>query len=85
MEEAGDTPVMGGGRSQGLGKFLQGNSAGDSIVWVRNVGPFGINEKGGEGTHTYFLQIITRKRAKQLGDGTWETPGVEGIREAAGT
>ena len=37
------------------------------------------------GTHTEFLQMITGKRAKQLGDGTWETPGKEGIRESAGT
>ena len=29
--------------------------------------------------------MVTGKRAKQLGDGTWEMPGAEGIREAAGT
>ena len=29
--------------------------------------------------------MITGKRAKQLGDETWETPGEEGIREAVGT
>ena len=33
-----------------------------------------------EGTHTEFLQIITGNRAKQLGDGTWETTGEEGIQ-----
>ena len=38
-----------------------------------------------EGKHTEFLQIIMGNIVKQLGDGTWETPGVEGIREAAGT
>ena len=38
-----------------------------------------------EGTHTEFLQMITGKRKKKLGDGTWETPGEEGIHEAAGT
>ena len=37
-----------------------------------------------EGIHTEFLQIITGKRARRLGDGTWETPGAEGIQEAAG-
>ena len=42
-------------------------------------------EKRTEGTHTEFLRMITGKRVKQLGDGTWETPGAEGIREAAGT
>ena len=38
-----------------------------------------------KGTNTEFLKMITGKRAKQLGDGTWETTGSEGIREAAGT
>ena len=42
-------------------------------------------EKKIEGTHTDFLKIIKGRRAKQLGDGTWETPGAEGIQEAAGT
>ena len=38
-----------------------------------------------EVTHTEFLQLITGKRARQLGDRTWETPGAEGVRETAGT
>ena len=38
-----------------------------------------------EGTHTEFLRLITGKKARRLGDGTWETPGEEGVREAAGT
>ena len=38
-----------------------------------------------EGIHTKFLQMITEKRAKILGDGAWETLGAEGIREVAGT
>ena len=38
-----------------------------------------------EGMHTEFLLISTGKREKQLGDGTWETPGAEDIREASGT
>ena len=33
------------GRFQGVGKFLQGGGAVISIVWVRNVGPFGVNGK----------------------------------------
>ena len=45
LGEARDTTFTGGGRSQGVGKFLQVGGAGDSIVWVRNVGPFGINGK----------------------------------------
>ena len=35
--------------------------------------------------HMEFLKMITGKRVKQLEDGTWETPGEEVIREAAGT
>ena len=38
-----------------------------------------------EGTHTEFLRMIMGKRVRRLGDGTWETPGSEGVREAAGT
>ena len=38
-----------------------------------------------EGTHTEFLRMIIGNRVKQLEDGTWETTGVEGILEAAGT
>ena len=38
-----------------------------------------------EGTYTEFLQMITGNIARRLGDGTWETPGAEGVREAAGT
>ena len=38
-----------------------------------------------EVAHTEFLQMIMGKRAKRLGYGTWQTPGAEVIREAAGT
>ena len=34
---------------------------------------------------TEFLRMITWRRAKQLGSGSWETPGAGGIREEAGT
>ena len=85
MGEARNTTPMGGGRSQGVGKFLQGCFAGNSIVLVRNLGPLASMAKRIYGMHTNFLPMITRKRAKQLEDGTWETPGAEGIREAAGT
>ena len=42
-------------------------------------------EKKVEGAHTGFLRQITGKRAWQIGDGTWETPRAEVVREAAGT
>ena len=38
-----------------------------------------------DGTHTDFLRLITGKRARQLGDDTWETSGAEGVIEAEGT
>ena len=49
MGGARDTTPTGGGRSQGVGKFLQGGGTCDSIVWVGNVGPFGVNGKEGRG------------------------------------
>ena len=44
-----DTTLMGGGRSQGFRKFIQVRGAGNSIVWVGNVGPFGVNDKEDRG------------------------------------
>ena len=44
-----DTNSTGGGRYQYVGKFLEGGGAGDSIVWVGNVGPFGVNSKENRG------------------------------------
>ena len=43
MGETGDTALTGGGRNQGVGKFLQGGGAVNSIVWVGDVGTFGGN------------------------------------------
>ena len=41
-----------GGITQGVGNFIQGGGAGDSTVWVRDVGPFGDNgDKYGRDTH----------------------------------
>ena len=42
-------------------------------------------EKKLEGTNTGFLIQITRKRARRVADGTWETPWAELVREVAGT
>ena len=38
-----------------------------------------------EGKHTEFMQLIAGNKARLLVNGTWETPGVEGVQEAAGT
>ena len=49
MGEARDNTLTVGGRSQGVGNFLQGGGAGDSIVWVVNVGHLGVNVKEDRG------------------------------------
>ena len=49
LGEARDSTLTGGGRSQGVGKFLQGGGAGNSIVWVGNMGPFSANGKEDRG------------------------------------
>ena len=49
LGETGDTASTGGGRTQGVGNFLQGGDASDSIIWVGDVGPFGVNGKEGRG------------------------------------
>ena len=49
LGETGDTALTGGDRTQGVGNFLQGSGAGNSIVWVGDVCPFGINGKEGRG------------------------------------
>ena len=49
LGEARETTSTGGGRYQGVGKFIQGSGAVDSIVWVGNVGPFGVNRKYDKG------------------------------------
>ena len=52
LGETGNIDSTGGGITQGVGNFLQGGGAGHSIVWVRDVGPFGGNGVEGRGdTH----------------------------------
>ena len=49
LREARETTFMVGGRSQCVGKFLQGGGAGDSILLVGNVGPSVVNDKEDRG------------------------------------
>ena len=49
MGDTGDTASTGGGITQGVSNFLQGGGVYNSIVWVRDVGPFGVNGKEGRG------------------------------------
>ena len=60
LRDTGDTASTGGGSNQGVGKFLQGSGAGDSIVRVRDVGPFGVNGKEGRGTGTVTAVLSVR-------------------------
>ena len=56
LGETGDTAPTRGGRTQGVGNFLQGVGVGGSTVWVGDVGPFGDNgEEGGRDTHWVVL------------------------------
>ena len=61
------------GITQGVGKFLQGGGAGDSIVCVIEMGPFGINGKEGKGdTHgvhaTDHGEVSKAIRIWEMGD-----------------
>ena len=38
-----------------------------------------------EGSHTGLFRYIMGKRARRIGDGMWDTPGIEVVRETAGT
>ena len=52
LGETLDTDLMREDRTQGIGNFLQGGSAGNSTVWVGYVGPFRDNgEECGRYTH----------------------------------
>ena len=42
-------------------------------------------ERKVEGIHTGFLRRIMGKRTRRLVDRTWDTPGAEGLQEAAET
>ena len=42
-------------------------------------------ERKVEGIYTGLLQQIMGKQVQQIGDGTWEISGAEGVREASGT
>ena len=49
-----------------------------SVKWVL----LATIERKVEGIHNGFLCRVTVKISRQLIDGTWEMPGMEGVREA---
>ena len=73
MGENGGTASEVGRRTQGVRNFLQGGGAGNSIVWVGDVGPFAVNgKKGRGGTHgvpaTDHREEIEETRIQNMGD-----------------
>ena len=59
LGEARESTSMGGGRTQGVGKFLQGCGAGDYIACVGDVDNFGVNNEEGRGdTYCAFGQTL---------------------------
>ena len=56
MEGTGDTATTGRGRIQGVKNVQQGGGAGNTTIWVGDVGPFGGNgEEGGKDSHSVPL------------------------------
>ena len=77
---------MGWGRTQSVGNFLQGGVTGNSIVWVRDVGPFVVNNKEvREGTHgvpaTDHGEASEASRRQDMGDagGRRRTRGIRDL------
>ena len=66
LGEARYTTLTGGGRSKCAGKFLQGGGAGNSIVWVRNMGPFGVNGKEDRGDSHGVTENDHREESKAI-------------------
>ena len=70
---------MGRGIPQGGGNVLQGGGSVYTTVLFRDVDPLAAMKRKVEEMHTGFLIQIMGKRSQQLGDGTWEIPGAEGV------
>ena len=97
LGETRDTIFTEGGISQGIGKFLQGGGAGDYIVWVRDVGPFGVNGEEGRSdthgvpstSHRETSEVVKRQGMGDVGGGrrmggSGNAVGKDLYRETAG-
>ena len=82
LGEARYTTLTGGGRSQGVRKFIQGSGAGDSIVWVVNVSPFGVNGKEDRGNAHRVSVNDHGKESKAI--TRWEMGDDRGIKHTRG-
>ena len=83
LGEARDTTSTGGGRSQGIGKFLQGGGAGNSIVWVGNMGLFVVNGKEDRGDSHIVLVNDHREESKVI--RRWDMGDSGGRRHTRGS
>ena len=83
LGETGDTAAAGGGRTQGVGNFLQGGGAGNSIVWVGDVVTFGVNDEEGRG-HTHGVPGTDNREAREA-IRRWDMGDAGGRRRTRGS
>ena len=81
-------PAKRGGGTQDVSNFPLCGGAGDSTVWVGDVGPFGVNvEEGGRGIHWYPLSDHGEARKvanrQDMGD-TWTARHTRGSGNLVG-
>ena len=82
LGETWDTESKGGGRTQGVGNFLQGGGAGDSIVWVGDICTFGVKGEDGRGdTH-----IVPANNHRDVSEAVrrWDIVNARGRRRMRG-
>ena len=75
--------MIGRGRTQGVGKFLQGGGAGDFIVWVGDVGIFGVNDEEGRGDTHVFTATDHEEDREVI--GRWDMEDTGGGRRKRGS
>ena len=78
LGKTGDTDPTGRGRLKGVSKAILMYGL-EMLVLLSSI------EIKLEGTHTGLFRYIMDKQEHRLEDGTWETPGLEVVQEAAGT
>ena len=69
--------MTGGVITQGVGNFLHGGGAGNSVVWFGDMGPFGVNGEDGRGDthgvpatdHREASEVIRRQDMGDAGGG----------------
>ena len=77
LGETGYTALMGGGRTKGVGNFLQGGGSGDSTVWFIDMVPFSGNREEvirdthrvTETDHREAIEVVKRQEMGDAGGG----------------